>query len=107
MSSIGKSGARSWGPIGWPVPGWSGGGSGVLKSAWTLYHFVGMSFSPRRNLVLSPALVAMRGLLADLELRAPGNRALPLRKGALPGPPRACYTRLARANAVADPVRGA
>src|SRR5438445_285799 len=27
ISSIGKSGARSAGPIGWPVPGWSGGGS--------------------------------------------------------------------------------
>src|SRR6266403_512670 len=52
ISSIGKSGARSWGPIGWPVPGWSGGGSGVLKSAWMLYQRVGSSFSERRYLVV-------------------------------------------------------
>src|SRR5438105_1586787 len=61
ISSIGKSGARSCGPIGWPVPGCRTGGAGDLKSAWMLYHFVGMSFSSRRNFVrvLSVALAAM------------------------------------------------
>ena len=29
MSAIGNSGARSSGPIGWPVPGWSTGGGGA------------------------------------------------------------------------------
>src|SRR5438270_925184 len=61
ISSIGKSGARSCGPIGWPVPGCSTGGAGVLRSAWMLYHFDGMSFSSRRNLVrvVSLALAAI------------------------------------------------
>src|SRR5262245_29907147 len=66
ISSMGKSGARSWGPMGWPVPGWSTGGAGVLRSAWTLYHRVGTSFSSRRILtrVLSDALPAMAASLA-------------------------------------------
>src|SRR5690242_16784535 len=55
ISSIGKSGARSWGPIGWPVPGCRGGASGVLKSAWMLYQRVGSSFSERRYLVVMSA----------------------------------------------------
>src|SRR5256712_11835255 len=61
MSSMGNSGARSCGPIGCLVPGWSTGGAGVLRSAWMLYHLVGMSFSSSRNLVrfLSVALVAI------------------------------------------------
>ena len=33
ISSIGKSGARSAGPTGSLVPGWSGGGSGSGRSA--------------------------------------------------------------------------
>ena len=35
---MGKSGARSSGPTGWPVPGWSGGGGSDGRSAATLYH---------------------------------------------------------------------
>src|SRR2546427_8029006 len=49
-----------------------------------LYHFVGMSFSSRRNLVLSPALVAMRCLLRILWRRDPVKRALTIRKGDRP-----------------------
>src|SRR5467141_3662320 len=43
------------------VLGWSTGGAGVLRSAWMLYHFDGMSFSSRRNFVrfLSVVLAAM------------------------------------------------
>src|SRR3989337_1319914 len=48
---MGKRGARSWGPMGWPVPGWRTGGRGVLRSAWMLYHLVGMSFSSSRYFV--------------------------------------------------------
>ena len=55
ISSIGKSGARSWGPMGWPVPGCMTGGSGVLRSAWMLYHFVGMSRSESMYLVVMSA----------------------------------------------------
>src|SRR5437773_767635 len=61
ISSIGKSGARSCGPMGCFVQGCSTGGAGVLRSAWMLYHFDGMSFSSRRNFVrfLSVVLAAM------------------------------------------------
>src|SRR5262245_66430713 len=55
MSSIGNSGAKSCGPMGCPVPGWSGGGSGVLRSAWMLYHLVGSSFSESRYFVVMSA----------------------------------------------------
>ena len=43
------------------VAGCSTGGAGVLRSAWMLYHFDGMSFSSRRNFVrfLSVVLAAM------------------------------------------------
>src|SRR6266446_8754501 len=58
MSAIGKSGARSWGPMGCPVPGCMTGGAGVSKSAWMLYHLVGRSFSLRRTFV-SASLCAM------------------------------------------------
>src|SRR5213076_2660255 len=86
MSSIGKSGARSAGPIGWPVPGWRGGGSGVLKSAWMLYHFVGMSFSSRRNFVafLSLDRVAIGGLLRIVMRRDLVKSALTIRNGSRP-----------------------
>src|SRR5256886_11550614 len=109
MSSIGKSGARSWGPIGWPVPGWRGGGSGVLKSAWMLkigwpvpgwrgggsgvlksawmlYHLVGMSFSSRTNFVWLSwlDLVAIIGLLRISIRRDPWESALTIRKGDWP-----------------------
>src|SRR5262245_10325602 len=63
MSSIGKSGARSWGPMGLPVPGWSTGGAGVLRSAWMLYHLVGMSRSSRTIFVRLLSATAIAGLL--------------------------------------------
>src|SRR2546427_2508746 len=86
MSSIGKSGARSWGPIGWPVPGWRGGGSGVLKSAWMLYHLVGMSFSSRTNFVWLSwlDLVAIISLLRISIRRDPWESALTIRNGDWP-----------------------
>src|SRR5207302_371856 len=82
----GKSGARSWGPIGWPVPGWRGGGSGVLKSASMLYHLVGMSFSSRTNFVWLSwlDLVAIIGLLRISIRRDPWRSALTIRKGDWP-----------------------
>src|SRR5438093_12006967 len=88
MSSMGNSGARSCGPIGCLVPGWMTGGAGVLKSAWMLYHFVGMSFSSRRYVVrfLSVALLAMRasfGAAPDRIRRcAAGKSALTIRERA-------------------------
>src|SRR4051812_5607827 len=45
MSAIGKSGARSSGPIGWPVPGCSGGCAGLGMSAAMLYQRRGSSGS--------------------------------------------------------------
>src|SRR5262245_50010869 len=55
------------------VPGCSTGGAGVLRSAWMLYHFDGMSFSSRRNFVrfLSVVLTAMP---TSLERRGGGTR---------------------------------
>src|SRR6185369_1324975 len=72
ISSIGKSGARSWGPMGWPVPGCSGGGSGVLKSAWMLYHLVGISFSESRYfVVMSAGFRAMTFSFAEVKQVGP------------------------------------
>ena len=48
MMSMGYNGAMSCGPIGCPVPGLITGGSGVAKSACTLYHAVGISLSSSR-----------------------------------------------------------
>src|SRR5262249_48764832 len=55
------------------VPGCSTGGAGVLKSAWMLYHFEGMSFSSRRNFVrfLSVVVAAMP---TSFERRGGGTR---------------------------------
>src|SRR5207245_8239558 len=57
-SCFGKSGAASAGPMGCPVPGWSGGGSGDGRSAWMLYQCVGSSFSSSWNLRCVVALLA-------------------------------------------------
>src|SRR5690606_21431207 len=38
INGSGNRGARSAGPTGWWVPGWSTGSRGSLKSAWMLYH---------------------------------------------------------------------
>ena len=43
--SIGNSGARSSGPTGSPVPGWSGGCGGFGMSAAMLYQCRGISLS--------------------------------------------------------------
>jgi hypothetical protein len=50
MRFIGKTGARSCGPIGCPVPGWMIGWRGEGKSAWILYHCFGISSSLRKTL---------------------------------------------------------
>jgi hypothetical protein len=49
---MGNKGARSSGPIGLPVAGCKGGGSGSGKSAKILYQDVGICFSSRTNLTL-------------------------------------------------------
>ena len=48
---MGNSGARSAGPTGCFVPGWSTGGSSNGRSAWRLYQAFGISDSGRTNLV--------------------------------------------------------
>src|ERR1051326_4107909 len=58
ISSIGNRGARSAGPMGCPVPGCRTGGAGVFRSAAMLYHFVGMSFSPRTIFVCDLSAIA-------------------------------------------------
>src|SRR6188472_2757535 len=45
ITSIGKSGTRSSGPTGCPVPGWSTGAGGSGRSAATLYHASGSLLS--------------------------------------------------------------
>ena len=47
MSAMGKSGSRSSGVTGLPVPGWSTGASGPGRSGMTLYQCVGIWLSPR------------------------------------------------------------
>ena len=47
MICIGKSGARSSGPTGCPVPGWSTGGGGAGRSAAMLYQASGRRLSSR------------------------------------------------------------
>src|SRR3954451_18491327 len=64
ISSIGKSGARSPGPIGWPVPGWSGGGGGLGRAAAMLYQARGVRSSSSRKRVRWVRTVAMTGLLS-------------------------------------------
>src|SRR6266508_4922663 len=55
ISSIGNSGAKSAGPIGWPVPGCSTGGGGAGRSDAMLYQLWGMSFSANVYLIESMA----------------------------------------------------
>ena len=53
---MGKRGARSDGPIGWPVPGCKGGGSVIPaagRSALMLYQWVGISRSDNTIFVKS------------------------------------------------------
>src|ERR1019366_8996836 len=51
IRAIGKSGARSAGPIGWPVPGWRTAAGGIGRSATMLYQARGIWSSESRNLV--------------------------------------------------------
>ena len=46
INAIGNSGASASGPIGWSVPGCSGGGGGSGRSAARLYQCVGIWSSP-------------------------------------------------------------
>ena len=73
MSAIGKSGARSSGPIGWWVPGWSGGGGATGRSAAMLYQARGIRDSSRTNLVCPGSEGAMEHLL-NREGRLTGAR---------------------------------
>ncbi len=50
---MGKSGARSSGPMGFFVPGWSTGGRGLGRSAAMLYQALGMRPSSRTYLTVS------------------------------------------------------
>ena len=59
ISSIGKSGARSCGPMGCLVPGCSAGIGGNGRSAWMLYQRVGISCWSSRNRVAAGALMLM------------------------------------------------
>ena len=54
IRAMGKSGARSSGPIGWPVPGFRTGGGGAGRSAAMLYQDRGIRSSERRNFTDSP-----------------------------------------------------
>src|SRR5258708_25647469 len=78
MSAPGNSGARSAGPTGWRVPGWSGGGGGDGRSAMTLYHCRGISDSCRTYLtwrlmvyppVVPEALDQMTATVSESTLR--------------------------------------
>ena len=51
ISAIGNSGARSAGPIGCMVPGWSGGNGATGRSAAMLYQARGIRDSSSTNLV--------------------------------------------------------
>ncbi len=55
---MGKSGARSAGPIGWPVPGWSTGAGGTGRSATMLYQARGMRSSSSTYFVRSLVTLA-------------------------------------------------
>src|SRR5918996_6294477 len=61
MSSIGKSGARSSGPTGRPVPGCSTGCGGLGMSARMLYQRRGSCDSSSRNFVCSTFVCATAG----------------------------------------------
>lgn len=52
INAMGNSGARSSGPSGWPVPGLSGGGGMLGRSAMMLYQERGTSSSRSEYLVV-------------------------------------------------------
>src|SRR5918999_3598428 len=69
ISSIGKSGARSSGPTGSPVPGCSTGCGGVGMSARMLYQRRGSSDSESRNFVCSDFTCAITTSIAPVPRR--------------------------------------
>src|SRR5512140_2109762 len=80
MRAIGKSGARSAGPSGCMVPGWSGGGGGEGRSAAMLYQVRGMRSSSSTNLVrlfgmrASPGVCREGGSVRDRPVAVRGTR---------------------------------
>src|SRR6478735_8001484 len=62
IRAIGNSGARSAGPIGWCVPGWSGGLSGAGRAAEMLYQALGIRDSSRTNWVRWERTLAIEDL---------------------------------------------
>src|SRR4051812_38332192 len=71
INAIGNSGARSSGPIGCRVPGWSGAGGGFGRSAAMLYQCLGIWVSSRVYFTLS----LMTLLLNFIVIREPGALA--------------------------------
>src|SRR3989304_3836031 len=61
MSPIGNNGAKSSGPIGFFVIGFSGGSNGLGKSGKILYQDVGISFSSNKIFVASMTLLSRIG----------------------------------------------
>src|SRR4030095_11058437 len=76
------------------VRGCSTGGAGVLRSAWMLYHFDGMSFSSRRNFVrfLSVVLAAMPTSFEASRRRDPRKVGSRYERAAALSNERECYT---------------
>src|SRR5690242_1425556 len=56
---MGKIGCKSSGPIGWRVPGWSGGSSGSCKDGSTLTHAAGTCPSFKVYFVISDITVGI------------------------------------------------
>src|SRR3974390_1074925 len=78
MRAIGNSGARSAGPMGWPVPGWRGGAGAMpagSRSATMLYQALGIRSSSRTNLVRRDAALAIERILPGYALRSVRGRA--------------------------------
>jgi hypothetical protein len=54
---MGNKGAKSSGPAGCFVPGCNGGGGGLGKSAFILYHVLGNLFSSSKYLIVSVIII--------------------------------------------------
>src|SRR6476620_748573 len=82
---MGNSGARSSGPIGWPVPGCSGGWGGWGASARMLYQLRGISLSGRTIFVSATRCILSKRLRAAKDIAARGtNRFAPASAGPIP-----------------------
>src|SRR5919107_400676 len=79
MTAIGKSGARSSGPIGWGVPGCRTGGGGFGRSAARLYQDIGMASSGKRKRVCSSitALLHLEVRLVPVARHPPRDETTP------------------------------